>query len=90
MVCFVVWQMTDPVDELRKLSGVNQQPNWSHYDGMNISKTGMEKRQLEKQRQMASAEDCVECGESIPEARRLAVPGVQLCIYCKSKSEQRV
>jgi RNA polymerase-binding transcription factor DksA len=47
-------------------------------------------RQLEKQRQMASAEDCVECGESIPEARRLAVPGVQLCIYCKSKSEQRV
>jgi phage/conjugal plasmid C-4 type zinc finger TraR family protein len=47
-------------------------------------------RQLEKQRQMVSAEDCVECGEPIPEARRLAVPGVQLCIYCKSKSEQRV
>jgi phage/conjugal plasmid C-4 type zinc finger TraR family protein len=45
-------------------------------------------RQLEKQRQMASAEDCVECGEPIPEARRLAVPGVQLCIYCKSKSER--
>jgi phage/conjugal plasmid C-4 type zinc finger TraR family protein len=45
-------------------------------------------RQLEKQRQMVSAEDCVECGEPIPEARRLAVPGVQLCIYCKSKSER--
>jgi hypothetical protein len=28
---------------------VSQQPNWSQYDGMNISKTGMEKRQLEKQ-----------------------------------------
>jgi RNA polymerase-binding transcription factor DksA len=45
-------------------------------------------RQLEKQRQQASAEECVECGETIPEARRLAVPGVQLCIYCKSKSER--
>ena len=26
---------------------------------------------------------CEECGESIPEARRKAVPGVRLCIKCQ-------
>ena len=41
--------MTDPIIELRRLSGVSQQPDWSQYDGINISKTGMEKQQLEKQ-----------------------------------------
>jgi hypothetical protein len=45
----MVWQMTDPINELRRLSGVRQQPDWSEYDGMNISVTGMEKQQLEKQ-----------------------------------------
>lgn len=28
-------------------------------------------------------EDCEECGEAIPEARRKAVPGVRLCIGCQ-------
>lgn len=41
--------MTDPINELRRLSGVSQQPDWSQYDGINISKTGMEKQQLEKE-----------------------------------------
>ncbi|KKK75869.1 hypothetical protein LCGC14_2869410 [marine sediment metagenome] len=27
---------------------------------------------------------CAECDEPIPEARRLAVPGVKLCIECQS------
>ena len=39
----------DPIEELRKLSGTYQQPDWSQYTGMNISVTGMEKQQLEKQ-----------------------------------------
>lgn len=26
---------------------------------------------------------CVECGVEIPEARRIAVPGVKLCIPCQ-------
>lgn len=45
--------------------------------------------QLEKQRAQPSAEFCVDCGEEIPQSRREAVPGVQLCIYCKTKSERR-
>ena len=36
-----------------------------------------------------SAEDCAECGETIPEARRLAVPGVKLCILCADGRERR-
>jgi phage/conjugal plasmid C-4 type zinc finger TraR family protein len=31
-----------------------------------------------------SAEYCDECGEPIPEARRLAVAGVRTCVACQS------
>ncbi|MDO8862994.1 DksA/TraR family C4-type zinc finger protein [Haliea sp. E1-2-M8] len=34
-----------------------------------------------------SARDCVECGLAIPEARRKAIPGVQLCIKCQAELE---
>jgi phage/conjugal plasmid C-4 type zinc finger TraR family protein len=30
---------------------------------------------------------CVECGEDIPEPRRLAMPGVTRCIQCQSERE---
>ena len=45
---------------------------------------------LAKQAREPSLEECEECGEEIPEARRIAVPGCKLCIYCKEKSERRV
>ncbi|CAN6959392.1 MULTISPECIES: DksA/TraR family C4-type zinc finger protein [Psychrobacter] len=35
-----------------------------------------------------SAEFCDECGNPIPEARRLALPGVQHCVSCQSELEQ--
>ncbi len=35
-----------------------------------------------------SAEFCDECGNAIPEARRMAVPGVQHCISCQVELEQ--
>lgn len=34
-----------------------------------------------------SLEFCDECGEAIPEARRLALPGVQHCVNCQSQLE---
>jgi len=39
---------------------------------------------------LQSAEVCVNpsCGEVIPEARRVAYPGVRLCTECKAFSEQ--
>ena len=31
---------------------------------------------------------CRECGESIPEARRQAVPGVKFCLDCQESMDQ--
>ncbi|OXS14005.1 hypothetical protein CGX12_16625 [Zobellella denitrificans] len=36
-----------------------------------------------------SRADCLECGESIPEARRVALPGVALCVDCQELLEKR-
>jgi phage/conjugal plasmid C-4 type zinc finger TraR family protein len=36
-----------------------------------------------------SATNCEECDQPIPEARRRAIPGVQLCIACQSAAEQQ-
>lgn len=35
-----------------------------------------------------SAESCENCGEEIPAMRRRAVPGCQLCVVCKARSER--
>jgi phage/conjugal plasmid C-4 type zinc finger TraR family protein len=35
----------------------------------------------------ASAELCDECDEKIPQARRLALPGVRYCIACQTTIE---
>lgn len=34
-----------------------------------------------------SRETCIECGNPIPEARRIAVPGVKRCITCQTQLE---
>ena len=36
-----------------------------------------------------SAKCCHECGETIPEARRKAIPGVRLCVDCQSELESQ-
>ncbi|ATZ11133.1 DksA/TraR family C4-type zinc finger protein [Erwinia amylovora] len=36
-----------------------------------------------------SASECEECGEAIPEARRLALPGVRYCIQCQRLHDDR-
>ena len=35
-----------------------------------------------------SLENCARCRDSIPAARREAVPGVRLCIECQAKHDQ--
>lgn len=35
-------------------------------------------------------QDCVECGEPIPEARRRALPGAHTCVDCQSGRDRRV
>ncbi len=33
--------------------------------------------------------ECEECAAPIPEARRVAVPGVRLCVACQSSIDER-
>ncbi|CAG9436779.1 TraR/DksA C4-type zinc finger protein [Providencia alcalifaciens] len=39
------------------------------------------------QYQGQSAKVCVECGDNIPLARRMALPGVKHCVYCVERQE---
>ena len=36
-----------------------------------------------------SLSHCEECGKTIPEARREAVPGVRLCVACQSELDAK-
>jgi len=37
----------------------------------------------------SGADFCIDCGEPIPKARRLAVPGCIRCIDCQEEFEER-
>jgi phage/conjugal plasmid C-4 type zinc finger TraR family protein len=36
-----------------------------------------------------SLAECAECGEPIPEARRVALPGVKFCVECQGARDVR-
>lgn len=36
-----------------------------------------------------SLTECEECGETIPEARRKAMPGVRLCVSCQQNKDSK-
>lgn len=36
-----------------------------------------------------SLENCEECGDPIPEARRKAIPGVRLCVDCQAAVDKK-
>ena len=35
-----------------------------------------------------SLENCAECGNTIPSARREAIPGVRLCVTCQAQHDK--
>ena len=35
-----------------------------------------------------SLSHCAECGEEIPEGRRIAIPGVRLCVACQQAQDR--
>ncbi len=35
-------------------------------------------------------EECVQCGEEIPETRRKALPGARTCVACQSDRDSRI
>lgn len=46
-------------------------------------------RALAAQSKWPSLMHCEECGDDIPEPRRLAIPGVRLCIFCQEARERK-
>lgn len=47
------------------------------------------RKQLSLNPNGVSAEFCEECGESIPMARRAALPGVRYCIKCQQQLDKQ-
>ena len=33
---------------------------------------------------------CVECGDDIPQARRVALPGARTCVHCQARRDSRI
>jgi RNA polymerase-binding transcription factor DksA len=46
-------------------------------------------RALEAQAQMVSETECIDCGDEIPEQRRISIRGVQRCVHCQTLFERR-
>ena len=45
-------------------------------------------RKLAKQAEQPSLTHCEECGDEIPEKRRIAIQGVRFCVYCQQLQER--
>ena len=56
---------------------------------LNMNAVAAVQRKLEQQASKPSLEECEDCGEAIPEARRLAIKGCTRCIWCQEVSEKR-
>jgi phage/conjugal plasmid C-4 type zinc finger TraR family protein len=54
----------------------------------NMNHIAAVQRELAKQALQPSLSECEECGEAIPLARQLAIPGVKLCVFCKERAER--
>ncbi|WP_109465170.1 DksA/TraR family C4-type zinc finger protein [Albibacillus kandeliae] len=49
----------------------------------------LQRMKSRKALQGASLTHCAECEEPIPEPRRVAIPGVKLCIDCQQERDSR-
>lgn len=55
----------------------------------NMNHIAAVRRALEQQASSPSLTHCEECGDEIPMARRLAIKGCRLCVFCKEASERK-
>ena len=47
------------------------------------------RRRVAKQSAVAEGDECRDCGDEIPLARRQAMPDSGRCVHCQAKSEAR-
>jgi phage/conjugal plasmid C-4 type zinc finger TraR family protein len=55
----------------------------------NLAAVAAVQEQLAKQRAQPSLEECEDCGEDIPEQRRIASKGCTRCIHCQGLYERK-
>ncbi len=60
-----------------------------HSIHLHLNAIGKVQEELAKQRKQESLEECEDCGDDIPEARRIAIKGVTRCIHCQELFERR-
>ena len=72
-------------------SGVNEEQEVAQLNSIISNQNAVSKVQemLAKQRSQPSLEECEDCGEDIPEQRRLAMRGITRCIYCQGLAERK-
>lgn len=61
---------------------VNQQIESSINDAINQVRRQLNHHQI-------SADECLKCGQQIPEARKTALPGVQYCLSCQIQFDKQ-
>lgn len=54
----------------------------------NLNHVAAVRRRVAEQASKPSLSECEECGDEIPEARQLAVPGVTMCVFCQERYER--
>jgi hypothetical protein len=47
----------DDLDQIRRLAGIGNSPNWTAYTGINVSITGTEKAQLQREHKIEPGTD---------------------------------
>ena len=85
------WPEALPVDILHQ-NGVSPDPTDPGFDYAEAFKA-LDYAALAARARIPAGESerfCVECGEPIPERRRIALPGVQTCVPCQSGRDRQV
>ncbi len=60
----------------------------AEYEALERSSAITQSTRSMRKRSLVSLTHCLECGEKIPEKRRQAEPGCELCVKCKSWEEK--
>jgi phage/conjugal plasmid C-4 type zinc finger TraR family protein len=59
-------------------------------DQIDATVTDAVRRAQQRLPQGPSLTHCAECGAEIPEARRVAMPGVRLCVQCQAEVDREI
>ncbi len=61
-----------------------------HSIHLHLNAIGKVQDALAKQREQPSLEECEDCGDEIPEQRRIAIRGVTRCVHCQELVERKL